>query len=103
MTGASIHPLDQPAVPPLPISGRLRSQLVYFMAAGGSPGVPPLKEGEFFFKADEVAGWIDDGVLSLISPLDTGHATEVELSEEQEALLNWLQTHRVQHVRVVEC
>jgi hypothetical protein len=102
MTGASLHPLDRPDVAPLSISGRLRSQLVYFMAADGSPGVPRLGEDEFFFRTDEVAGWLDDGVLSLISPLDTGHATEVELSEEQEALLHWLQTQGVQHVRVVE-
>jgi hypothetical protein len=28
--------------------------------------------------------------------------TEVELSEEQEDLLQWLRDHRVQHARVVE-
>jgi hypothetical protein len=28
--------------------------------------------------------------------------TEVELTEEQETLLNWLDRNRIQHVRVVE-
>ena len=35
----------------------------------------------------------------LVSPLDSANATEVELTEEQEALLAWLQKNDVQHVR----
>ena len=38
----------------------------------------------------------------LVSPLDTENMTEVELSEEQEVLLGWLDKHQVQHIRVVE-
>jgi len=43
-----------------------------------------------------------EGVFLLVSPLDTDNMTEVELSEEQEALLSWLDRNNVQHVRVVE-
>ena len=64
--------------------------------------MPPLGEGEYFFAAAEVAKWLDDGVLYLVSPLDTENMTEVELSEEQEALLGWLKDQGVQHARVVE-
>jgi hypothetical protein len=43
---------------------------------------------------------MDEGVFFLVSPLDTANMTEVELSEEQEVLLHWLQAQRVQHVRL---
>lgn len=102
MPGPTLVPLDRPEVPPRPISARLRAQLVYFGSPAGGPGVPALGEGEYFFDAAEVARWLDDGVISLISPLDTANSTEVELSEEQEGLLEWLRERGVQHVRVVE-
>lgn len=87
-------------VAPLPISARLRSQLVYFASAAGAPGVPSLAENEFWIAAGDVARWLEDGVFHLISPLDTANTTEVELSEEQESLLTWLQSSGVQHVRL---
>lgn len=95
-------PIDRPDVTPLTISPRLRGQLVYFMSPPDAPGVPTLGEGEYWVTADEVARVLDDGVICLISPLDTAHMTEVEINEEQEALLNWLKDRGVQHVRVVE-
>lgn len=102
MSGAKLVPLDQTAVAPLLISGRLRSQLVYFLSPEGTPGVPHLQEAEFFFARDNVERWLDEGVMYLVSPLDTANHTEVELSEEQEAFLNWLSGNGVQHVRAVE-
>ncbi len=102
MSRLALVPVDRSGVAPCAISPRLRSQLVYFTAAGGSAGVPALGEGEFWFKSDEVARWADEGVFYLVSPLDTANMTEVEISEEQEILLLWLQKEGVQHVRLVE-
>jgi hypothetical protein len=95
-------PLDRPEVAPRPITSRLRDQLVYFMTAPNAPGVPPLGEHEYWFAEAEVDRWVEEGVFYLVSPLDTANMTEVELSEEQEALLGWLQRNRVQRVRVAE-
>src|SRR3954467_10314735 len=95
-------PIDRPEVAPRAISPRLRAQLVYFMSAPNSPGVPALAEDEYWFAGKEVAAWVEEGVFYLVSPLDTANMTEVELTEEQESLLQWLQDHRVQHVRVKE-
>jgi hypothetical protein len=39
-------------------------------------------------------------VLLLVSPLDSENQAEVELSEEQEAWLEWLVAHGIQHVRL---
>src|SRR5919202_838981 len=91
-------PLDRPDVGPRPISPRLRGQLVYFGSAPDAPGVPPLGPDEFFFAEADVARWLEEGVLRLVSPLDTANVTEVELSEEQEEMLAWLKEHKVQHV-----
>ena len=102
MTRLMLVPLDRPEVAPRPISPRLRDQLVYFMTAPNTPGVPPLGEHEFWFAEAEVDRWVEEGVFYLVSPLDTANMTEVELSEEQEAMLGWLRAHRVQHVRLVE-
>ena len=90
-------PLDRDGVAPRPIPPRLRSQLNYFVAAGG-----PHVEREYRFDPDEVRRWVEDGVILLVSPLDTAHATEVELSEEQEDFLGWLVAHDVWRIRVDE-
>jgi hypothetical protein len=102
MSAPRLLPVDRPDVSPLPISTRLRGQLVYFMTAPGSPGLPELHENEYWIARDEVARWLDEGVFYLVSPLDSANATEVELTDEQEALLIWLRRHDVQHVRAAD-
>jgi hypothetical protein len=92
--------VNRPEIAPRPIGDRLRVQLVYFMASPGSPGVPPLGEDEYFLRLSDVERWLDEGVFQLVSPLDSANTTEVELSEEQEELFEWLKAHQVEHVRV---
>ena len=82
------------------ISSWLRSQLVYFAAAPGAQDVPPLAEKEYFFRLNETQNLLEEGVFHLVSPLDTANMTEVELTEEQEELLEWLAAHELEHVRV---
>jgi hypothetical protein len=100
MSNYRLQPLDRPDVTPLAISERLRGQLVYFTGRGDEPDAPSLGPDEYFLPAAQVGQVLDDGVFYLVSPLDTANMTEVELSEEQEALLHWLRTHGVQHVRL---
>src|SRR5271166_6450012 len=102
MSQLKLISVDQPEVPALAISTRLRSQLVYFMTPPNTPGIPALGESEYWLSRSEVTKWLSEGVLLLVSPLDTDNMTEVELSEEQEVLLGWLDKHQVQHIRVVE-
>ena len=101
MSKFKVIPIDPGSVPPKEISSRLRAQLVYFMSVEGEPGVPALAEDEFWFDPSSVAQWLDDGVIYLVSPLDTANKTEVEISEEQEEFLLWLKSNGVRHVRVV--
>jgi hypothetical protein len=101
MSEPRLVPLDRPEVAPLTITSRLRGQLVYFMTPPGTPEIPSLQEDEFWIAGEDVARWLDEGVFYLVSPLDSANATEVELTEEQESLLNWLQENGIQHVRAV--
>lgn len=87
-------------VAPLKISAKLRSQFVYFASPANSAGLPAMGENEFFFPLSETKTWHEDGVIYLVSPLDTDNKTEVELTDEQEDLMAWLVQHGVEHVRV---
>jgi len=102
MSQITLVPLDHREVHPLAISLRMRGQLVYFMAAPGAAGMPLLRENEYWFARGEIRKWLDEGVFYLVSPLDSANMTEVELTEEQEAMLNWLDKNQIEHVRVNE-
>lgn len=92
--------VDNPTAPALDISARLCSQLVYFMTPPDAPHVPVLAANEYWIDAACAQQWWEEGAFEVVSPLDSEHATLVELSEEQESLLEWLVTHRVQHIRL---
>jgi hypothetical protein len=94
--------VDRSGVRPLPISARMRSELVYFMTPPSAAAVPPLGENEVWIARDDVGTWLADGFIDLVSPLDSANKLEVELSEEQEAVLLWLKKNDIQHVRVVD-
>jgi hypothetical protein len=64
--------------------------------------MPKLGENEYSFARADVKNWLDGGVFYLVSPLDSANTTEVELTEEQEVLLNWLDKNEIAHVRVEE-
>jgi hypothetical protein len=72
------------------------------MTSTGTQGVSALGENEYWFARDEVDKWLDEGVFYLVSPLDSANMTEVEITEEQEAPLFWLNRNQIQHVRAVD-
>jgi hypothetical protein len=60
-----------------------------------------LPEREYWVRREDAQRAFDDGVVTIVSPLDSASRTEIELSEDQERWLEWLLIHDVQHVRVV--
>ena len=88
-------------VPNLEMPDRFRHEITYFMALPNGAEVPALPSGEYWIRHSEAQTWYEDGVLSIVSPLDSENRTEVELSEEQENWLAWILRNDVQHVRVV--
>lgn len=88
-------------VPAFIMPDRFRHEITYFMTVPGQNGAPKLPAGEYWIDANEAAGWLDDGVFEVVSPLDSASKTEVELSEEQEGFLEWLVKNHVQHVKLL--
>jgi hypothetical protein len=97
-----VRSVQQPDLAPWRMPGRFRHEITYFMTPAGEPGVPALASGEYWVRLDNARTWYDDGVFSLVSPLDSENQTEIELSEEQEEWLAWMLEHRVEHVRLEE-
>src|SRR5215469_9249081 len=97
---AMVHAINRPELPPYSMSDRFRQEIAYFMSVPGEAGVPPMGPREYWVSLDQIRGWLDDGAILIVSPLDSASRTEVELSEEQESWLEWMVEHQVQHIRI---
>jgi len=95
-----VYAVGRPEIPPLTVSDRFRHEVVYFMSVPGDPGVPQLSEGEYWVQQASARSWLDEGVMHIVSPLDSENQTEVELSEEHETWLEWMVANRVEHIRL---
>ena len=95
-----VHAIDQQNLPPFEMSDRFKTQVVYFMTPAGEPGVPALGPREYWIRREDAEHWLREFVVSVVSPLDAASKAEFELTEEQEAWLEWLVAHQVQHVRL---
>jgi hypothetical protein len=101
-----VYAVDRSDLPPLEMPSRFRRDIHYFMAVPGekeAPGehdVPKLPPDEFWIRLEDARRWLDDGMLMLVSPLDSENQAEVEISEDQEKWLEWLLANQVQHVRL---
>jgi hypothetical protein len=95
-----VYAVARPDLAPLEMPDRFRHEIAYFMALPGGEGVPPLKEREYWVRLEDARRWCEEGVICIVSPLDSEHHTEIELSEEHEAWLDWLIEHQVEHLRL---
>jgi hypothetical protein len=95
-----VYAVSQPDLPPFKMSDRFRHEIAYFMSIPGEHGAPAVAEGEYWVSQENARKWLDEGTLSLVSPLDSQNRTEVELSEEQEAWLEWMLQNHVERIRL---
>src|SRR5687768_4196610 len=95
-----VFAVDKPDVLPCEMPARFQRDIAYFMTPAGDRGVAKLPAGEYWIDAEDARRWLAEGVLSLVSPLDSEYQAEVEISEDQERWLEWLVEHGVQHVRL---
>ena len=96
-----VIPVGQPDLPPLTMSQRFRTEIVYFMTPAGSRSAPAtLGTNEYWIALDDARRWLEDGVVLVISPLDSASKAEIALSEEHEAWLEWMVRNEIQHVRL---
>jgi hypothetical protein len=82
------------------MSDRFRHEIAYFMSVPGEKGVPVVGPREYWVSSEQARDWLDEGAILLVSPLDSASRTEVELSEEQEAWLEWMTQNQVEHIRI---
>ena len=95
-----IYAVDKPELPPLAMPPRFKHDIAYFMTPSGEGGAPRLAPGEYWIRIEDAVGWLEEGVLSVYSPLDSQKRAELEITEEQETWLQWLVDHKIQRVRV---
>jgi len=92
--------LSRDAVPPTVMSNRFRHEIAYFGTRNGDDIPVKLGPNEYWIDLKEVEEMYDEGVVKLVSPLDSSSTAEVELSEELEMFLEWVIEHKVNHVRL---
>jgi hypothetical protein len=97
-----VYPVQKPELAPFSMPSRFRTDVAYFMTPAGEAGVPSLAAGEYWVRLEDARRWLDEGVVSVVSPLDAEATAEFELTEEQEAWLEWMVTHAVEHIRLGE-
>ena len=96
-----VHAVNNPALKPYTMSDRFRHDITYFCTSAGEPGAPAkLGPGEWWVRLDDAKKFLDDGVLRVVSPLDSASSTELELAEDHEAWLEWMVANSVEHVRL---
>ena len=95
-----VFAVDKPEIPPLEMPDRFKHDIAYFMTPPGERGAPELPTGDYWIHLDDARTWLADGVLRVISPLDSQNQAEIEFTAEQEVWLEWLVEHNIQHVRL---
>ena len=92
--------VNRPELAPFEMPDRFRHEITYFMTISGEAGIPKLPAGEYWIKLADARTSLDEGVFHIVSPLDSASQAEIELSEEQEAWLEWMVKGGVEHVRL---
>lgn len=95
-----VHAVDRPELTPLEMRDHFKTEIVYFMTPTGEHGAPDLAAGEYWIRREDAQQWLEDFVVSVISPLDAASRAEFELTDEQEAWLEWMVANDVQRVRL---
>jgi hypothetical protein len=92
--------VNRPELPPFAMPDRFRLDVAYFMTPGDHPGAPALGPNEYWIRQEDARRWLEDLVVLVVSPLDAENQAEIELTEEQEAWLQWMVDNEVEHIRL---
>ncbi len=97
-----VYAVGRDDLPAFSMPNRFRTDIAYFMTPTGTAGVPPLASGEYWIRLEDSRRWLEDFVVEVISPLDAASKAEVEITDEQEAWLQWLVDNEIEHIRLAE-
>ena len=95
-----VHAAGRPDVEPFRMPDRFRHEIMFFTAVSGEAGVPKLPAGEYWVRLSDAKNLLDEGVVRIVSPLDSASKAEIAFSEEQESWLEWMVANGVEHVRL---
>ena len=95
-----VYAVEKPDVAPFPMPDRFRHEITFFITPGGEQGLPKLPAGEYWVRLEDARSCLDEGVIRIVSPLDSENQTEIEISEDQENWLEWMTRHEITHVRL---
>jgi hypothetical protein len=96
-----VVPVERPEVVPFQMPDRFRHDVTYFVTSPGESGAPAvLGENEWFVRLADAQRFYEEGVLRIVSPLDSQSTAELEITEEQEAWLSWMIDNRIEHIRL---
>jgi len=71
-----VHAIDKPTLTPFSMPDRFRTDVAYFMTPAGEPGVPELREGEYWVGLENARRWLEELVVEVVSPLDATAVAE---------------------------
>lgn len=97
-----VVPVSISSLTPHLMPDRFRHDVTYFCTPAGTQGAPAkLPEREYWVRLDDSRQALHDGVIRIVSPLDSASTTEIEITEEQENWLRWMVQHQIEHIRLV--
>ena len=96
-----VYAVDKPEIPPFEMPVRFKHDITYFVTLAGEQGVPKtIAQGEWWVRREDAQRIYDEGVIRIVSPLDSATTAELEITEEQEAWLKWILRHEIEHLRL---
>ena len=97
----TIEAVGRPEVPALEMPDRFRMEVVYFMTPGDQPDAPKLGFDEYWVRMSDAQRWLDEGVVSIVSPLAAESTADIELTDYHERWLDWLIAEKIEHIRLI--
>ena len=96
-----VYAVEKPELPPLEMPARFKHDIIYFVTRPGELDVPEtLVDGEWWVRREDALRIYDEGVVSIVSPLDSATTSDLEITEEQEVWLKWMIQNEIEHVRL---
>ena len=96
-----VYAVEKSQLPPFEMPARFKHDIIYFVTQAGEQGAPEsIAEGEWWVRRVDALRIYDEGVIRIVSSLDSANTTELEITEEQEAWLNWMIQHEIEHLRL---
>ena len=96
-----VYAVEKPQLSPFEMPARFKHDIAYFVTPAGEQGVPEtIAQGEWWVRREDAQRIYDEGVVRIVSPLDSATTSELEITEEQEAWLQWMIRHEIEHLRL---